>query len=103
RAGECGQGLFGAVLAARHQELAAGKQCVFGIATLQDEQSPVVHSRLAKQFPGFHATLDLMKKAWLPFLLSILLVPAAGSVASAQTADEVIGKGLHAPRGREAL
>jgi len=44
-----------------------------------------------------------MRKSWLPFLLSILLVPAVGGTAAAQTADEIAEKVLAALGGRDAL
>jgi outer membrane lipoprotein-sorting protein len=44
-----------------------------------------------------------MKKTWLPFLLSVLLVLATSGVASAQTADEVVNKVIAALGGRDAL
>jgi outer membrane lipoprotein-sorting protein len=45
----------------------------------------------------------IMKKAILPILLSVLVVPAFVSRASAQTADEVVDKYLAALGGKEAL
>ena len=45
----------------------------------------------------------MIKKALLPILLSILVVPAFETSASAQTADEVVNKYLAALGGREAL
>lgn len=44
-----------------------------------------------------------MKKHFLPFLLSVLLVPMVATPAAAQTADDVIEKHLAAMGGREAL
>ena len=44
-----------------------------------------------------------MKKTWLPFVLSVLLVPALSGVALAQTADEVVNKVIAALGGRDAL
>lgn len=44
-----------------------------------------------------------MKRTWLPFLLSLLLVPVATGTASAQTADEIAEKVVAALGGRDAL
>ena len=47
--------------------------------------------------------LERMKKTWLPVLISALLIPALGGIASAQTADEVVNKVIAALGGRDAL
>ncbi len=44
-----------------------------------------------------------LKKAFLPFLLSCLFVPALAGRASAQTADQIVEKHLAAMGGRAAL